>query len=194
MAEKEAPKGGTHKNIAVMAIIWITFIVVVFSNPAIQKYFKNIFTGSKYGYYGDVIFLSPSKNVFTNGKVYYDKKPDVYDIVMSPFNKNHFLAATNYGLFLSSDNGLNWYHFDLPKTIGTEIPIYRIFTNPQSQEISILILDGENGIIYTTSDNFYSLKKSFEINKKEAVQIIKDRTISTIISMGSGKFILGTTK
>ncbi len=195
MAEKPAPKpGGTHLNIAVLVIIWVTFMIVVLSNPSVRKFLSSLITPPG-GYYQDVIVISPSDNVFKNSKVYYDKKPDIYDIAQSQSNQSKFWAATNYGLFVSSDGGLSWYHFDLPKAIGAETPVYRIFTDPQSAtEISILILNSNNGIIYTTNDSFYSFVKSFEITKDLAAKIASDRNISTIIPTSNNGFVVGTTR
>lgn len=182
-------------NIGVLAIIWITFILVVFSNPNVRKFLSSLISGSKVESYQDVMLFSPSKNVFANAKVYFDKKPDVYDIIKSPYAQNNFLAATNYGLFLSYDNGASWNHLNLPKEIGAETPVYRIFYNPQSDlEVFILILNDNKGTIYMTDDNFRSFSKAFEITKEMTDKIAKNRSVSTIIPTGDNGFIIGTVR
>jgi len=194
--EKPKPSGGTHINIGVLLIIWGTLILIVLSNPDVRKFISSLIGGgSKVESYQDVMLFSPSKNIFTNSKVFYDKKPDVYDIIKSPYAQKNFLSATNYGLFLSSDNGTSWNHLNMPKEIGTETPVYRIFYNPQSAlEVFILVFKDGNGMLYMTNDNFHSFAKSFEITKELVNKMAKNRSISTIIPTGDNGFIIGTSK
>ncbi|MBI5401320.1 hypothetical protein HZB05_00635 [Candidatus Wolfebacteria bacterium] len=193
MAEKkETEKHNPLVSLVVFVVIWFTFFLVVFSNANVRKFISNLFAFSKKGFYQDVIFVSDEKNEFSGAKFYYEKKPDVNDVAQSLLNPRTFFAATNYGIFVSYDEGLDWYHIDLPKEIGAAIPVSRIFTNPNDySEIYFLILDGDNGVIYSTRDNFYSVKKKFEIKGDVIDKIIGNRSISTIFPAGD-KFIIGT--
>ncbi len=179
-------------SLIVFVAIWFTFFLVVFSNANVRKFISNLFAFSKKGFYQDVILVSNKKNEFSGAKFYYEKKPDVNDVAQSLLNPRTFFAATDYGIFVSYDEGLDWYHIDLPKEIGATVPISRIFTNPRNySEIYFLILDGDNGVIYSTNDNFYSVKKKFEIKGEIVDKIIGNRSISTIFP-AEEKFIIGT--
>ncbi len=194
--EKESKKEGGDglKNIIVFAVIWIALLSAIFANSNVRKFFSSFFTSSKISSYGDIIIVSPSKDVFSSAAFHFNKKVNVYDVVQSLTDPDYFYAATDSGLFISYDKGFNWYHLNLPKEIGDTAPIYRVFTNSRfPSQISVLIFKDDNGAIYATNDNFYSIIKSFEISKETAQKLVKDRTVSVILPAGD-KFIVGTTK
>ena len=58
------------------------------------------------------------------GAVFYTGKDlDVYDIKTAPNNSSRIFAGTNHGLFVSRDQGENWYEFsDAEHLIGPSLP------------------------------------------------------------------------
>lgn len=190
---EEKIKGGNAKNIIVLVVIWLSFFLAILSNEKARNFIYSIFGYSKPNYFEDVLLISKSGQEFSKAKIYFDAKPDVYDVIASPFSSGMFFASTNYGIFVSSDNGQGWYHLDLPKDIGVRTPVYRVFFNLKDPtEISILVLTKDSGLIYKTNDNFYSLKKSFEISADVAKKIIDDRSITTILPTGNNQYLIGT--
>ena len=189
--EEKKPSGGNLGNIFVLVVIWGSLFALILSNQNIKNYFSSLLGSSAGKSYENVLLVSPSKNVFSKAKIYYGKRPQINDIAQSLSNPAMVFAATNYGIFVSYDGGLDWYHQDLPEGVGGETPVSKIFTNPaRPSEISILILNGNNGIIYTTGDNFRSLNKSFELSKEVFQQLAGNGSISNIVPAGN-KFIIG---
>lgn len=180
------------KNIVVLFVIWGAIMFALFSSRSIRDFFSGALDFSKNNSYSDIIVMADKRGEARQLNFYADGKIDINDVVQSVNNPYLFYAATSNGIYASNDGGSNWRKIDLPKEIGNEMAVERIFTNlNRPYEMSILIFDGDKGIIYTTPDNFYSIKKSFEAGKEGLTNLINDRNISTIIPTGD-KFIIGT--
>ena len=113
------------------------------------------------------IFDENNKENFQATEIHFDKSIDVSEIKVSPNNPKLVFAASNYGLFISRDAGLNWYNFsDFEHNIDSNTIIYKIlFANDKSY---ISVFKNNQGIVYESSDNFFSLKKLFEIQGEAA--------------------------
>lgn len=132
MAEKPKegpPKGDGFKSAVVLAVVLMAFASFIIANPAVENFLSSAFS-RKAPVYQDIVVVSPSDNVFNNAKFYYDKKPKINDIAESGADSKTFFAATDYGIFISYDSGLDWYHIDFPATIGAATPGAADFLQP----------------------------------------------------------------
>lgn len=191
METKSEHSPGT--NIIVLAVIWIAFMVAILSNQKVRDFVFALFGYKRPVVFENIVLISMPEGDFFKVKFHFDKKPEVYDLAVSPFSSGMFFAATDFGLFISSDSGRNWYHLDLPEEIGNRTPVYRVFFNlKEPSQMSILVFKNGAGIIYTTSDNFYSLNKIFELSPDVAKEIVGNRDISVILPAGFGQYLIGT--
>ncbi|HDH31364.1 MAG TPA: hypothetical protein ENH26_01160 [Candidatus Wolfebacteria bacterium] len=131
-----------------------TFSVLDFSNDNYQE---------------GIITISEDKENFQSAAFYFNKPVDIFDIKVSAIDSNLLFAGSDKGLFISRNNGSDWYAFsDLEKKIYSA-KVYKILTGVNSDEkgeIFVSVFKNGKGMIYRTFDNFFSLEKIFEINNE----------------------------
>jgi len=94
-------------------------------------------------------------DTFKDAAVHASGVPNISGIV----NRGIFYyAATNSGLLISKDKGVNWYSFtDLEKKIDSGTVVYGFTFQPGSSAIFISALKNNHGYVYKTTDNFFSV-------------------------------------
>ncbi|MCX6702623.1 MAG: hypothetical protein NTW60_02040 [Candidatus Wolfebacteria bacterium] len=103
---------------------------------------------------------------FLGGSLNYPGGVDIYGIKNSPKNQNLFFAATDKGLFVSRDGGLNWRNFsDIEKKIGENTKIYGLIFSPDGRAY-ISVYGDNKGFLYASNDNFFSLDKIADWDKE----------------------------
>jgi photosystem II stability/assembly factor-like uncharacterized protein len=71
-------------------------------------------------------------------------------------------VVSNYGLFISRDAGLNWHSFsDFEHKINSSARVYKILLTKNKSYISVF--KNNKGTVYESNNDFFSLKKLFEI-------------------------------
>lgn len=71
-----------------------------------------------------------------------------------------YYAATDHGLLISKDGGLNWYSFsDLEKKIDSRVVLYGLVLSRVDNEIYAAGYKSGKGFVFSTRDNFFSLKE-----------------------------------
>lgn len=187
------------KNVLILIFIWLGLMFILWSNPAVKNFlitnFSGIFkTADKANIYKDEILYIDQRNVFTGADFHSSEKVNIYSIIQQPSNPMILYAGTDKGLFVSSDNGANWYKRNLPKVISEKAQIYQVsFNAQQPNEASILVVEKNKKIIYKSYDGFYSVIKVFEIDDATFDSIAKGRSISILIPVGD-KIFIGTQK
>ncbi len=148
------------------------------SNSSEQSGIKGIIT----------IFDENSEEKFQATEIHFDKSIDVSDIKVSPNNPKLVFAVSNYGLFISRDGALNWYNFsDFEHNIDSSTRVYKIlFANNKSY---ISVFKNSQGIVYESDDNFFSLKKLFEI-QGEAVYDFDISGDNLYFGLSNGKLMI----
>lgn len=113
------------------------------------------------------LFQENGEEKFKETEVHFDEPIDVYDIKSSSNDPKILFAVSNYGLFVSRDAGLNWYRFcDFEHKLDSSARIYKILFTEDKSYISVF--KNKQGVVYESDDNFFSLKKLFEV-QDEAV-------------------------
>ena len=141
-----------------------------------------------------IISVFDKKGDFKKASVFFSRKIDIYDIKISPTlpagrqgGPKLIFAGSDYGLFVSRDNGFNWKSFsDNEKKIGADAKIYKILFGP-SDYGHLSVFQGNKGIIYQSRDNFSSLTKilefsdvainDFDITEKNLYVGLSDQTL-----------------
>ena len=96
-----------------------TFSVLDFSNDNYQE---------------GIITISEDKENFQSAAFYFNKPVDIFDIKVSAIDSNLLFAGSDKGLFISRNNGSDWYAFsDLEKKIYSA-KVYKILTGVNSDE------------------------------------------------------------
>lgn len=105
---------------------------------------------------------------FQASAVHASASTNIIDIVRSGTDARMLYAATNRGLLLSKDGGLNWYPYsDLEHAVDSGAYVYDILVNPASpREVYVALSKGTRGAVYVTRDNFFTLTRVFEENTK----------------------------
>lgn len=194
MAEEKKIGGNSFTNIIVLLVIWVAIFSLLLANKGIRKFILSPFNSSQVSTYNDVVSIVDKNGAMKQINFYSSGRVDVNDVVQSLNNPYLFYAGTSDGIYASNDAGVTWRNIDFPKEMNNSMTVERIFTNQsRPYEISFLVFDGDRAIIYTTVDNFFSIRKSYETNKESLKSVIGDRNISTIIPVGDS-FIIGTKK
>jgi len=194
MAEEKKTGNGSFTNIIVLLVIWVAIFSLLLENKGIRKFILSPFNSAQVNTYNDVVSVVDKNGAIKQINFYSSSKVDVNDVIQSLNNPYLFYAGTSNGIYASNDAGTTWRKIDFPKDINNSMAVERIFTNQnRPYEISFLVFDADKAMIYTTVDNFFSIRKSYEINKESLKSVIGDRNISTIIPAGNS-FIIGTKK
>jgi len=194
MAEEKKTGNGSFTNIIVLLVIWVAIFSLLLENKGIRKFILSPFNSAQVNTYNDVVSVVDKNGAIKQINFYSSSKVDVNDVIQSLNNPYLFYAGTSNGIYASNDAGTTWRKIDFPKDINNSMAVERIFTNQnRPYEISFLVFDVDRAMIYTTVDNFFSIRKSYEINKESLKSVIGDRNISTIIPAGNS-FIIGTKK
>jgi photosystem II stability/assembly factor-like uncharacterized protein len=108
------------------------------------------------------IFKENGEEKFEAAEVHFDKPINVNDVKISPNNPKLLFAVSNYGLFISRDAGFNWYNFsDFEHKINSSARVYKILLTKDKSYVSVF--KNNQGAVYESEDDFFSLKKLFEI-------------------------------
>lgn len=69
-----------------------------------------------------------------------------------------YYAATNRGLLISKDNGLNWHSFsDLEKNIDGKTALYDFAFYPSGNAVFVSASKNGHGVVYATADDFFTV-------------------------------------
>ena len=164
MFKHQKIKNGGASKILVLIIILGGLLALVLGGLKTSGIFNKVF----------VIESNPQNNIMgyaykaeevKSSFFHFEKSVDIYQIIKSPTNSNLFYAATNRGIFFSQDNGKNWYPFsDFDKKIDQNTKIYKIVKKPNSEEMFVSAYKNNKGIIYQSSNGFFTLNKLIEFN------------------------------
>lgn len=113
---------------------------------------------------GAIALSSDGGKNFQGSVIHSSSVPDIIDIVRSGTDSRMFFAATDRGIFLSRDGGVNWYPFsDLEGNVGAGTYVYDILVNPNApKETYVAISKNGKGEVYVTRDNFFTLSRVFD--------------------------------
>lgn len=199
MADDKTTEGGDGlKKILVIIIIWGGLMILLFSNSSSRGFLTKIFpflkTAQKTEISQTSIFIYNGNNVAPTN-FYGGEKTSIFDVAQSRNNPSIFYAATDSGIFVSTDNAQNWHRITLPEELADKT-ISRIFINYSRpyDEISLLVFERKNVILYITRDNFFSVEKSFEISQPTIEGFAKDKSATIIKPMFNGNIMIGTAK
>lgn len=195
MAEEKPSGINPILSIIVLLVIWLTAISFIWGNNGIRDFFSNIFHFSpQINTYNDVVVTAYNNGSFGKANFSASGRVNINDIASSPNSPYIFYAATDNGIYMTSDSGNTWAKITLPKDIDSNINAQRIFTSSRRpSEISFLIMNSSGATVYSTEDNFSSVQKTFSVDKDNLKSIVGSRTISTILPLGD-RFIIGTKK
>lgn len=173
------------KNAIVLIVIWLAIFGAIFSTDAVKNFFGSFFGVMKINSYGDVILISQD-NTLNSAKFNASQKPNIYNIIQSPANANVFYAGSDSGIYVSSDNGLNWYQIKLPKELGNNPAIYNLSANVHDPfSIYFWIFKDKKAVVYRTQDSFFSIKEVFEIDSAALGTLASGRNVSSAFSSGN---------
>jgi len=141
-----------------------------------------------------VMGISDSRGNFQKTEIHFNQSVDIFDIEISENTASGaplIFAGSNRGLFISRDNGLNWYNFsDVEHKINSDSQIYKILFNlNKPSEGFISVFYQGKGAIYKSQDNFFSLEKIFEING-EAVYDFDTDGSNLYFGLSNGRLIV----
>ncbi len=188
---------GKGLGFIVVILIWGGLIFFLFNTPLLSELSGGDFFGSGLLSFNGV--LSEQKGIIDvlggsqGATVHFSKKIDIWDIEVSPEDSNLIFAASNSGLFISRDAGLNWYNFsDVEHKINSNGAIYKILFNNlkgNSSEKFLSVFRNDKGIIYESRDNFFSLEKIFEIDK-EAIYDFETDGNDLYLGLSDGRLLI----
>lgn len=194
MEKKDNGKNGGYGFFAVI-IVWGGLLWIIFTylpvgggggGSFLASAFDN-FNGQVKSRQGIIVFSEDGKD-FQSAVVHFNRGVDIYDIQRSA-DKRLMFAASDHGLFISRDGGLNWHNFsDIEEKITSGTPVYGI--HPKG---FISIFRAGRGFLYKSEDNFYSLKSVLELDN-EAVygfDIFGDRLY---LGLSDGKLMVYSLK
>lgn len=192
---QEDPGSNVIKDVIIMFVIWGLFLAMIMSNARMRNYiFSLVGLTGKTAAYNDVVFLRQN-NVFRGASLYADKRPNVYDIVLSPWSADMFFAGTDAGIYVSGDRGESWRRLDaLSREIGEDVESLKFFTDLRNpSQLSFLVLRGGKAVVYHSNDNLNSVFKDYEIDAEAMKKIFPGRVVSSEAS-ADGIDIIGTRK
>ncbi len=138
------------------------------------------------------IFKENGEEKFEATEVHFDKLINVHDIKISPNNPKILFAISNYGLFISRDAGLNWYSFsDFEHKLDSNTRVYKILFTKDKSYVSVF--KNNQGAVYESDDDFFSLKKLFEI-QDEAVYDFDVGGDNLYFGLSNGQLLLYSLK
>ncbi len=129
------------------------------------------------------------KEDFKESIIYFNKKINIFDIKFFPHNQKTVFAASDRGLFVSRDEGLNWKSFsDKENKINAKTEVYKILFGSSGQAF-LSVFQNNKGIIYQSQDDFLSLRKILEFTGAAAnnFDIFEN---NLYIGLSDGKLIL----
>lgn len=135
-----------------------------------------------------VVNVFDDKGNLENAVFHTGKDIDVYDIKATAANSSRIFAGTNHGLFVSRDNGSNWYEFsDAEHLITPDVKVYKIFFDSKGDGF-ISVYGKGRGFVYRSPDNFFSLDKIFEVKDETAYSMEGDGN-NIYLGLSDGKLI-----
>ncbi len=128
---------------------------------------------------------------FQISKVHSNSTVSILDIEIFPNNPELIFAGSNRGLFISKDNGLNWYDFsDIEHKITSDTQVYKILFNPAKKtEGFVSVFSGNKGAIYRSQDNFFSLDKLIDFTS-EGVYDFDINNNNLYLGLSNGRLLL----
>ncbi len=195
MAQETSGGNNIVKDIVILLIIWGFILGILLANSKVRNFLLSLAGLNKTTVvFNDVIFLRQN-NVFRGASLYADKRPNVYDVIASPWDGNMFFAGTDLGIFVSADGGGSWRRLDaLSKEIGDGTLVEKFFINPQrSGEISFLASSGGSSAVYRSRDNLNSVFKDYEIDAETMKRMSAGRSVSSVASQDNFD-VIGTRK
>ncbi|MEK7555276.1 MAG: hypothetical protein AAB516_00415 [Patescibacteria group bacterium] len=195
----ENKSGGNKTGDAiVIVLIWGGLATMLFNflpsinfpNNSLASAFSVFNPPAESRYYKEIISISKDKENFQNVAFHSENQADIFDIKASVASSDLFFAGSDNGLFVSRNGGLDWYVFsDLEKEIDSS-EIYKILTGAeQNNEIFISAFKNNKGVVYKTTDDFFSLEKIFEIND-EAVYDFAISGDSLYFGLSDGRILI----
>jgi len=135
----------------------------------------------------NAIVLMDGGGNLEKAQVHFNTAVNIFDVAIGSLA----FAGSNHGLFISRDGGLNWYNFsDIEKKINSDSQVYKILFNPaKPSEAFISVFSGNKGVIYKSSDKFFSLDKIFEITS-EAVYDFDIYGENLYLGLSNGRLII----
>ncbi len=131
-----------------------------------------------------IIGIVDASGNFQAAKVHSNSGINIFDIEISQSNPGLMFAGSNRGLFISKDNGLNWYDFsDIEHKIDSDSKVYKI------SEGFVSVFSGGKGLIYRSQDNFFSLYKLIDFNN-EAVYDFDVNNDNLYLATSNGRLLL----
>ncbi|MBI2591524.1 MAG: hypothetical protein HYW34_02515 [Candidatus Brennerbacteria bacterium] len=98
--------------------------------------------------------------------------PDIFEIQNSPYNNSVLYAATSRGIFISRDNGKNWYAWsDLERKIDGASVYKIVFDKSFFGRAFIAAFKNNRGYVYETEDNLFSLNQIFDVQNERVYAI-----------------------
>ncbi|MBI5079440.1 hypothetical protein HZB06_02095 [Candidatus Wolfebacteria bacterium] len=166
MEKKDNNKGGGYGFFAVI-IVWsgllwmiLTYLPAGGGGGNFLASAVDNFNGRTESRSGIIVFSEDGKD-FKSAVLHFSRGVDIYDIERSA-DKRLMFAASDRGLFISRDNGLNWHNFsDIEEKITPNAIVYGI--HPKG---FISVFRAGKGFLYKSEDNFYSLKTVLELDNE----------------------------
>lgn len=160
-----------------------------FSNNSLASAFS-VSNSSDKNYQKGIVSIFEDKKNFQPVNFYFEKSADIFNIEASTVDHNLLFAGSDMGLFVSRNNGLDWYAFsDLEKVIDSA-EVYKILTSAERKnKIFVSAFKNGKGAVYKTVDDFFSLEKIFEIND-EAVYDFAISGDSLYFGLSDGRILI----
>ena len=184
-------------GIIVVFLVWGGGIYFLLGNPGSLGGSVNNFLASTFDSFNGVFAVHEdiAGNFSKDGEIdksiiHFAQGVDFLDMAISPVNQLIF-AGSNHGLFVSQDNGLNWYSFsDIKRQIGDRSKVYKILFDSSGRGFLSVFYDSK-GAVYESSDNFLSLKKIFE-TEAEAVYDFDLKGNNIYLALSDGRLLVAS--
>ncbi|OGM90438.1 hypothetical protein A3J77_00355 [Candidatus Wolfebacteria bacterium RBG_13_41_7] len=128
---------------------------------------------------------------FQESQAYFKDSVDISQIEISLLDSSLLFAASDRGLFVSKDAGLNWYSFsDVEHKLNSNTAVYKILFNPENKKESFIsVFSNGKGTIYRSENNFFSLGKLIEFDSEGAYDFnIKNNNL--YLGLSNGKLMI----
>src|SRR3989344_2731515 len=184
-------------GIIVVFLVWGGGIYFLLGNPGSLGGSVNNFLASTFDSFNGVFAVHEdiAGNFSKEGEInksiiHFAQGVDFLDMAISPVNQLIF-AGSIHRLFVSQDNGLNWYSFsDIKRQIGDRSKVYKILFDSSGRGFLSVFYDSK-GAVYESSDNFLSLKKIFE-TEAEAVYDFDLKGNNIYLALSDGRLLVAS--
>ncbi|MDP3947709.1 MAG: hypothetical protein Q8Q41_03410 [bacterium] len=158
------------------AVIVIMFVVLLGVALYALPFFVTAPTGVSRALGVGVIAVGTDSGIsFTPASVHAPRNPDITVIDSQPEEGLLFAGSTG-GLLVSRDGGKNWYQWsDLEKQVDDGTVIYDLARNPsRPREVYVAAFRRNEGVIYRTDNNFFTLTKVWDAQEKAPYALAVD--------------------